>query len=86
MQVIATHEVADVEHWFNSPKRAEYFGPRGITATAFRDPTGASTSCAVLIETPDMETLEKALAEPEAAEAEAYDGGDPDTIKIFVAE
>jgi hypothetical protein len=33
-----------------------------------------------------METLEKALAEPEAAEAEAYDGVDPDTIKIFVAE
>ena len=39
-----------------------------------------------LIQTPDLETLEKALAEPEAAEAEAYDGVDPDTIKIFVAE
>jgi hypothetical protein len=86
MQIIATHEVADVQHWFDSPKRAEFFGPRGITATAFRDPAGATKTCAVLIEAPDLETLQKALAEPEAAEAEAYDGVDPATIQMFVAE
>lgn len=86
MQIIATHDVADIQHWFDSPKRAEFFGPRGITATAFRDPAGQSKTCAVLIETPDLETFEKALAEPEAAEAEAHDGVDPDTIRIFVAE
>jgi hypothetical protein len=86
MQIIATHDVADVQHWFDSPKRAEFFGARGIRATAFRDPAGASKTCAVLIDTPDLEAFEKALAEPEAAEAEAYDGVDPDTIQIFVAE
>ena len=40
MLVIATHEVDDVEHWFNSPKRAEFFEQRGMKVTAFRDPGG----------------------------------------------
>lgn len=86
MQIIATHDVADIQHWFDSPKRAEFFGPRGITATAFRDPAGASKTTAVLIDAPDLETLEKALAEPEAAEAQKHDGVDPTTIRMFVAE
>ncbi len=86
MQIIATHDVADVQHWFDSSKRAEFFGPRGIQATAFRDPAGDTKTCAVLIETPDMETLQKALADPEAAAAEAHDGVDPSTIQLFVAE
>lgn len=85
MQIIATHEVADVEHWFTSPKRAEFFGPRGITATAFREPNGDGNVTAVLIETPDMETFQAALAEPEAQAAEEYDGVDIDTLRIFVA-
>ena len=86
MKVIATHDVDDVQHWFDSPKRAEFFEARGMKATAFRDPTGTSSSVAVLIETPDMETLEKALAEPEASEAENYDGVRVDTIRILLAE
>lgn len=86
MQIIATHDVADVQHWFDSPKRGEFFGARGIEVTAFRDPAGDSKTCAVLIDTPDLETFQKALGEPEAAEAEAHDGVDPDTIQIFVAK
>jgi hypothetical protein len=86
MKVIATHDVDDVQHWFDSPKRAEFFEARGMKATPFRDPAGASSSVAVLIETPDMETLEKALAEPDAAEAEKYDGVRVDTIRILLAE
>jgi hypothetical protein len=80
MKVIATHDVDDVQHWFDSHKRAEFFEARGMKATAFRDPAGESSSVAVLIETPDMETLEKALAEPDAAEAEQHDGVRVDTI------
>lgn len=30
---VITHEVDDVEHWLNSPKREEVFGPMGITVT-----------------------------------------------------
>ena len=85
MQVIATHDVDDVTHWFNSPERAAFFGARGMKVTAFRDPGGDSKSVAVLIETPDMDTLQAALATPEAAKAEKSDGVHPDTIKIFVA-
>ena len=86
MKVIATHDVDDVQHWFDSPKRAEFFGARGMTATAFRDPAGESSSVAVLIETPDMETLQRALEEPEAAEAEQHDGVRVHTIRILLAE
>jgi hypothetical protein len=86
MKVIAIHDVDDVQLWFDSPKRAEFFGARGMTVTAFRDPAGESSSVAVLIETPDMETLQKALAEPEAAEAEQHDGVHVDTIRILLAE
>jgi hypothetical protein len=86
IKVIATHDVDDVQHWFDSPKRAEFFEARGMKVTAFRDPAGESSSVAVLIETPDMETLEKALAEPDAAEAERNDGVHVDSIRMLVAE
>ncbi len=85
MQVIATHDVDDVAHWFSSPKRAEFFEARGMKVTEFRDPSGQSKTVAVLIETPDMETLQAALATPEAAEAEKYDGVHAETITIYVA-
>jgi uncharacterized protein (DUF1330 family) len=85
MQVIATHEVQDVEHWFDSPKRAEFFAHHGMKVTPFRDPEGTSRTTAVLIETPDMETLQAVLATDEAAQAEKHDGVNPETIKIYVA-
>ena len=85
MLVIATHEVDDVEHWFNSPKRAEFFERRGMNVTAFRDPGGGGNLTAVLIETPDMETLQAALETEEARQAEQHDGVRVDTIRIFVA-
>ncbi len=86
MQVIAVHEVDDVAHWFASPKRAEFFGARGMTATPFRNPNGDGTTVAVLFEVPDMETLQSALATPEAAEAMKYDGVHGDSIKVFLAD
>lgn len=84
MLVIATHEVDDVEHWFNSPERAAFFKKHGMTITPFRDPSGAGPLCAVLIDTPDMESLQAALATEEASQAEERDGVHADTIKIFV--
>ncbi|MDH3705160.1 MAG: hypothetical protein OES57_03795 [Acidimicrobiia bacterium] len=84
MHVIATHEVDDVEHWFNSPKRAEFFEQRGMKVTAFRDPEGNGNATALLIETPDMETLQAALDTDEARQAQGYDGVRADTIRIFV--
>ncbi len=82
--MIATHDVDDVEHWFNSPKRAEFFAQHGMKVTPFRAAEGGTT-VAVLIDTPDMETLQAALATEEAQAAEKYDTVHADTIKIFVA-
>jgi hypothetical protein len=75
----------DSDHRFNSPKRAEFFEQRGMKVSAFRDPEGASKGVAVLIETPDMETLQAALQTEEAQQAEEHDGVHPDTIRVFVA-
>lgn len=86
MQVIATHDVDDVQHWFDSPERSKFFEERGMKVTAFRDPSGAGNTIAVLIEAPDMETLEEALATPEAAASQKHDGVHVDTIRVFVAD
>lgn len=39
---LAFHEVDDVRHSLNSPKREEIFGPMGITVRTFHDPEGSS--------------------------------------------
>lgn len=84
VQVIATHDVDDVEHWFNSPRRAEFFAAHGMTVTPFRAPGGDGKTVAVLIETPSVEALQEALSTPEAQAAETYDGVHADTIRIFL--
>jgi hypothetical protein len=81
--VIAYHEVEDVDHWLASPKRAEFFAAHGMSARAFRDPEG-SNRVGVLIETPDMDTLESALQGEDAAAAMKHDGVRPETILMLV--
>lgn len=85
IEFIVTHDVDDVEHWFTSTKRAEFFGPRGIKTTPMRHPDGGNT-VALLIAAPDMETFEQAMAEPETQTPADHDGVHMDTIKVFVAE
>lgn len=84
MFVIGTHEVDDVAHWAASPKRAEFFEARGMKITEFVVANGESRVTAFLIETPDMETLERAMQEPAAAESQAHDGVHADTVTIYV--
>lgn len=83
--VIAYHEVDDVDHWFASHKRDEFFAAHGMKTRAFRDPEG-SNRVGVLIETPDMKTLQDALATDGAAAAMQHDGVRPDTILMLVEE
>ena len=80
--LLAFHEVDDVDHWLASPTREEFFGPRGITARAFRDPAG-SNRVGLIIETPSVAELEAALQTPEAAEAMKGDGVRPETLLIL---
>lgn len=80
--LIGFHEVDDVEHWLASPKREEFFGPRGITVRTFRDQAG-SNRVALIVEAPDLATFEAAMQTPEAAEAMQTDGVRPETLVIL---
>jgi len=84
MTLLITHDVDDVEHWLASPKREEYFGPRGIKTRTFVD-SKRSNHVGLIVEIPDMDTFQQALATPEAADAMKYDGVHPDTLHIMTA-
>lgn len=77
--LLVFHEVDDVDHWLASPKRAELFGPMGMTARAFRDPQG-SNRVGLIVEVPDISVWEQALQGEEAADAMRHDGVRPETI------
>jgi hypothetical protein len=81
--VIAYHEVEDVDHWLASSKRGEFFESHGMSARAFRDSAG-SNRVGVLIETPDLDTLQAALQSEQAAQAMQHDGVRPETILMLV--
>ncbi len=76
------HEVDDVDHWASSPVREEIFGPLGITVRTFRDPEG-SNKVGLIVETPDMDTWEKAMQSGEAADAMKKDGVRPETLVVL---
>jgi hypothetical protein len=62
------HEVDDVDHWLSSPRRAEFFGPLGMSARTFVDPE-KSNRVGLLVECPDMATFQSALQSEAAADA-----------------
>jgi hypothetical protein len=80
--IMITHDVDDVEHWLGSPKREQFFGSHGMTARTFVD-SDRSNHVGLVVEVPDMATLEKALATPEAADAMKHDGVHPDSIHML---
>ena len=73
--LVVFHEVDDVDHWLASPKRDEFFGPQGMSARTFRDPSG-SNRVGLIVEVPSLEAWEQALQSPEAAEAMKYGASD----------
>ena len=77
--LLVLHEVDDVDHWLGSPKRDEFFAPRGITVRTFRDPEDPNR-VGLIAEVPDMAVWEEALQSDEAAETMKHDGVRPDTI------
>jgi hypothetical protein len=76
------HEVDDVEHWLNSPKRAELFGPMGVTVRTFHDPQG-SKWVGGIVEIPDMAAFQEVMQSEAAAEGMRYDGVHPETLLIL---
>jgi hypothetical protein len=81
---LITHDVDDVEHWWNSPKRAEVFGSLGIAVRTFRDPTG-SNKVGLLAEIPDLAAFEAFMKTDAAAEAVRHDGVRLETM-VLLAE
>ena len=81
--LMITHDVDDVEHWLASPKREELLGPLGITARPFVD-SERSNHVGLVVEAPDIDTLQRVLASPEAAAAMEHDGVQPETLHIMV--
>jgi hypothetical protein len=79
---LAFHEVDDVEHWLSSTRRADVFGPLGITMRAFRDPEG-SNRVGLLAEIPDMAAFQDFMQTEEAADAMKHDGVRPETLVIL---
>jgi hypothetical protein len=76
-------EVDDVDHWLQSPKRHEVFGPLGITTRTFVDPE-QSNRVGLIVEVPSMELYETAMSSPRAAEAMKFDGVRPDTLQVLI--
>jgi hypothetical protein len=79
---IAFHEVDDLEHWLNSSKRDEVFGPLGITTRAFRDPAG-SNRVGLIAEIPDMAAFQEFMQTDAAADAMKADGVRAETLIVL---
>jgi hypothetical protein len=82
MTLMIFHEVDDVDHWLRSPKREEFFGPVGMTARTFVDPQ-KTNRVGLIVEVPDMESFQTAMASDGAAEAMKVDGVRPETILML---
>ena len=81
--VMVFHEVDDVDHWVRSPKREEFFGPLGITARTFVDPD-KTNRVGLIVEVPDLATLQTALSSEAAADAMKFDGVRPETMLMLL--
>ena len=82
--VIGYHDVKDTEHWLASPKREEVFGPLGVTNIRTFVSPDDPTKVAVVMDVPDMDTVQAALETQEMADAMAYDGVLPETLVMLV--
>ncbi len=79
---LVVHEVDDVDHWCNSPRRQEVFGPLGISVRPFRDPQG-SNRVGLIAEIPDMALFQEFMRSEEAAAAMRHDGVRPETLLVL---
>ena len=79
---LITHEVDDVDHWWNSTKRDEVFAPLGIAMRTFRDPEG-SNRVGLLAEIPDLDAFNRFMQSQAATDAVAHDGVRLETLLVL---
>ena len=84
--VVAYHKIKDKKVWLASKKRAEFFGPLGVTnIRTFVDPQDP-TRVGLMMDIPDLEAVMAALQTKAAADAMAAGGVLPETVVMLVEE
>ncbi|MGD9999519.1 MAG: hypothetical protein AB7L17_02455 [Ilumatobacteraceae bacterium] len=85
--VIGHHHISKgKDHWINSPKREEIFGPLGVSnIRTFVDPENPN-QVAVLMDVADLDALMAAMQSDAAAEAMEHDGVVPESLVILIEE
>ena len=84
--VVVHHKIKDKKVWLASKKRAEFFGPLGVTnIRTFVDPQDP-TRVGLMMDIPDLEAVMAALQTKAAADAMAADGVLPETVVMLVEE
>ena len=85
--VIGYHDISKgKDHWLNSSKREELFGPLGVTnIRTFASPDHPS-KVAILMDVPDMDAFASAMQSAAAGEAMEHDGVLPETLVILVEQ
>ena len=84
--VVATHEVKDVDHWLSSPKRAELFGPIGVTnLRTLVNPT-ERTHVSLSMDVPDLDAMMAVLQSEAGLAAMEYDGVLGETLVLYIQE
>ena len=82
--IMIFHEVDDVDHWLESPRRREFFGPLGVTEIkTYVDPEG-SKRVGLTMNVADMDAMMSFMETQEAADAMEYDGVIPETMVILI--
>ena len=81
--LMLVHDVDDVDHWLSSPRRAELFGPLGMTARTFVVDREKSRRVGLILDVPSMDAFQQALGSEATAEAMKYDGVHPETLVIL---
>lgn len=80
--VLVLHDVDDVDHWLNSPRRQELMGPRGFTVRTFVDSTGTS-QVGLIIEGATLKDFYELLTSSATGDAMRHDGVRADTVRAL---
>ena len=82
--VIVIAEVKDLQHWLDSPKREEVFGPQGYTELRTYVDQEGSNRVALAMNIPDLAAARSHGQTQEVADLMEYDGVIPETVVTFV--
>lgn len=82
--IVAHHNITKgKDHWLNSTRRQELFGPLGVTnIRTFVDPQNPSR-VAVLMDVPDINAVNAMMQTQAAADAMEHDGVVPESLVIL---